>query len=92
MFLSGWGWGGVLRVVSRRTATLLEQGAWEPGLLDDQLEGLWGDVPMLRHSDVSRDPVDDAAISPMTASLPHLDESPALKNPIDLACGEDSHG
>ena len=47
---------------------------------------------MLRDSDVSRDPVDDAAISPMTASLPHLYESLPLKNPIDLSCGEDSHG
>ena len=47
---------------------------------------------MLCHSDVSRDPVDDSAVSPMTASLPHLDESLPLKNPIDLSCGEDSHG
>ncbi len=47
---------------------------------------------MLRHRDVSRDPVDDPSISPVTAALAHLDESLALKNPIDLTSGEDSHG
>ncbi len=47
---------------------------------------------MLRHRDVSGDPVDDSSISPMTAALPDLNESLALKDPIDLTCCEDSHG
>jgi hypothetical protein len=47
---------------------------------------------MLCHCDVARDPVDHSPISAMTAALSYLNESVALKNPIDLTRSEDLHG
>ncbi len=46
---------------------------------------------MLRHRDMSRDPIDDCAVSAMTAALTYLDESLALENPIDLLWFQYSH-
>ena len=47
---------------------------------------------MLRNRDESDAAANDSAVSPVAATLPHLQKPLTFENPIHLPCRQDSHG
>ena len=47
---------------------------------------------MLRNRHVSDAAANDSTVSPVAATLPHLQKPLAFENPINLPCRQDPHG